>query len=115
MAPINDALAAIKSLEPGEHFLYRAIARQFNVPHSTLSRRHQGRQRLREAKDTDQHKLNPQQELELISYIKDFTKRGLPPTREIVQNFASSIATEPVSDAWVTCFLNQHGHHLISK
>ncbi|KAF1950598.1 hypothetical protein CC80DRAFT_554147 [Byssothecium circinans] len=37
MAPINDALAAIKSLEPGEHFSYRAIARQFNVPHSTLS------------------------------------------------------------------------------
>ncbi|KAF1952887.1 hypothetical protein CC80DRAFT_365918, partial [Byssothecium circinans] len=77
MAPIDDALTANKSLEPGEHFSYRAIAHQFNVPHSTLSRRHQGRQRPREAKDTDQHKLNPQQELELVSYIKDLTKRGL--------------------------------------
>ncbi|KAF1955927.1 hypothetical protein CC80DRAFT_414460 [Byssothecium circinans] len=115
MAPIDDALTANKSLEPGEHFSYRAIARQFNVPHSTLSRRHQGRQRPREAKDTDQHKLNPQQELELVSYIKDLTKRGLPPTREMIQNFASSIATEPVSDAWVTRFLDRHGHHLISK
>ena len=33
-----------------------------------------------------------------MSYIKDLTKRGLPPMREMIQNFTSMIAIEPVSD-----------------
>jgi hypothetical protein len=37
MAPIDDAVAAIELLEPGQHFTYRAIARQFGVLHATLS------------------------------------------------------------------------------
>jgi hypothetical protein len=59
-----------------------------------------------EAERINQQKLNPQQELELVSYIEDFTKRELSSTKEMIQNFASIIATEPVSDAWVTCFLH---------
>ncbi|KAF2821721.1 hypothetical protein CC86DRAFT_249943, partial [Ophiobolus disseminans] len=47
-------------------------------------------------------KLNLQQEAALVQYINDLTKRALPPTRKMVQNFASHIAAEPVSDSWVT-------------
>jgi DNA-binding GntR family transcriptional regulator len=43
MAPIDDAIAAIDLLEPGEDFAYREIARRFNVSHATLTRRHKGR------------------------------------------------------------------------
>ncbi|KAF1999363.1 hypothetical protein P154DRAFT_554831 [Amniculicola lignicola CBS 123094] len=41
------------------------------------------------------------------------TERHIPPTREIVQNFASVIAKEPVSKSWVTRFINRHSIHLI--
>jgi hypothetical protein len=67
-----------------------------------------------EAQRSNQQKLNSQQELELVSYIEDLTKRRLLPTREIIQNFLSTVATEPVSNAWVMHFLYQQGNHLIS-
>jgi hypothetical protein len=38
MAPIDDAIAAIESLEPGEHFTYREIADAHGIQHSTLRR-----------------------------------------------------------------------------
>jgi hypothetical protein len=96
---MNATLTAIELLEPGEKFTYQAIADQFGVQRSTLSQRHQGRQSTLEAQRINQQKLNPQQGLELVSYIEDLTKRGLPPTREMIQNLASMIATEPVSNA----------------
>jgi uncharacterized protein YndB with AHSA1/START domain len=115
MAPIDDAIAAINSLEPGEHFSYRAIARQYGVPKTTLTQRHQGRQRPREAKNTSQLALNPQQEAELVRYIEDLTKKALPPTREMIQNFAAHFNGDGVSESWVTRFLRRHNDHLISK
>jgi hypothetical protein len=36
MAPIDDAIAAIKSLEPGEHFAYRGIAAAHGIECSNL-------------------------------------------------------------------------------
>jgi hypothetical protein len=33
----------------------------------------------------------------------------------MIQNFASEIAAEPVSKAWVRCFVSWHGDHLICK
>ncbi|KAF1975308.1 hypothetical protein BU23DRAFT_409832, partial [Bimuria novae-zelandiae CBS 107.79] len=62
-----------------------------------------------------QQKLTPQQEEELVQYIKRLTERHMPPTREMIQNFASTIAKEPVSESWVTRFINRHSIHLISQ
>ena len=69
----------------------------------------------REAKERDQQKLTPQQEDELVLYIEDLTRRGLPPTRDMVQNFASTIAHERVSESWVTRFYHRHEYNLILK
>jgi hypothetical protein len=33
----------------------------------------------------------------------------------MIQNFASTIAKEPVSESWVTRFINRHSIHLISQ
>jgi hypothetical protein len=115
MAPIDDAVAAIKLLEDGEHFTYQAIANQFGVNRVTLSQRHQGCQRLREAKEADQQCLSPQQEHELVLYIEALPKRGLPPTREMIQNFASDVIKQRVSEAWVTRFLHCNHDKLTSK
>ena len=40
MAPIDDALAAIKVLKPGKDFTYSELAKSYGVDRVTLSRRH---------------------------------------------------------------------------
>jgi len=110
MEPIEASLAAIDSLAPGESISYTEIAKKYGVVRSTLARRHQAITRTRADEGINRRKLSPQQEKELISYIKRPTERGLPPTRAIIQNFAGSIARTSVSlylNRWVgfrNCF-----------
>jgi hypothetical protein len=52
MAPIDNEIAAIELLEPGEHYSYCEVACRFTMLYTTLTQRHKGRQELREAKDT---------------------------------------------------------------
>ena len=106
MAPIDDALAEIESLEPGENLSYSKIADKYGVWRSTLTRRHKAKTRSREEQAIIQQKLSVQQEVELVKYIKGLTKQRLLPTREIIQNFALVVAKEPVSESWVTRFIN---------
>ncbi|KAF1922610.1 uncharacterized protein M421DRAFT_77648, partial [Didymella exigua CBS 183.55] len=46
-------------------------------------------------------KLDPQQEREPCTYIEELTKHHLPPTRQMIQNFAAEIAHKSISDTWV--------------
>jgi hypothetical protein len=115
MDPIQAAIAELESQNEGEKLSYTKLAAKYNIDRSTLSRRHQGLQAPKKTKEQNQLKINPQQELELIRYIEGLTKRGLPPTREMIRNFSSEIAQEPVSESWVTRFINRHDVHLISK
>jgi hypothetical protein len=48
MTPIEAALAAIESLEPGELVNYTFFTNKYGVSQSTLSRRHRGVQRSRD-------------------------------------------------------------------
>jgi hypothetical protein len=57
----------------------------------------------------------PQQELELVAYREELTKRALPPTRAMIRNFASEVAEERVSESWVTRFINRNKDDLVSK
>jgi ABC-type Zn uptake system ZnuABC Zn-binding protein ZnuA len=50
----------------------------------------------RQVKNSKQQKLSPQQEQELVQYIKELTEKCLPPTREMIRNFASTIAKHSV-------------------
>ncbi|KAF1972558.1 hypothetical protein BU23DRAFT_467686 [Bimuria novae-zelandiae CBS 107.79] len=78
MAPIDDALAEIDSLDPSDKLCYTKIANEHGVERLTLSRRHRA--------------LTPQQEAELIKYIKGLIARYLLPIRKIIRNFALIIA-----------------------
>ena len=91
------------------------LAAKYSVDRSTLSRRHQGSQAPQQARTLQKLVLNPQQELELVRYIKTLTERGLPPTREMISNFSSEVARQQLSESWVTRFINRHKIHLISK
>ncbi|KAF1947029.1 hypothetical protein EJ02DRAFT_450004 [Clathrospora elynae] len=70
MSPIEAAAAAIELLEPGDIFTYTAIADAHVVNRVTPSQRHKHSQALRKAQAIKQQKLDPQQELELVQYIK---------------------------------------------
>jgi hypothetical protein len=59
--------------------------------------------------------LSPQQELELVGYIKRLTKRSLLPTREMIRNFSSEVAKRQLEESWVTRLINKHQIYLISK
>ena len=53
MAPIDDALAELELLEPGEEYSYRKIAAKYGVVRSTLTRRHQGLVRPAQVKNSN--------------------------------------------------------------
>lgn len=112
MDPIQAAIEAIESRGPDEDFTYTEVAKRFGVVRSTLTRRHKAQMQPR---DIAHRKIHLQQELELIQYIEDLTKRRMPPTRQIVQNFASSIAKGDVSESWVTRFINRNHIYLTSS
>ena len=115
MDPIEAAITAIEALSPRESFTYKSIAEKYGVNRITLARRHRHSQVSHAAKAVNQRKLNPQQELELVRYIKGLTGKRLPPTRAMIRNFASIIAKTPVSDSWVSRFLTRHSSQLTSR
>lgn len=115
MDPIDEAISAIESHEDGASFSYREAAKRFGVDRTTLSRRHQGKTGSNEAQGKAQQLLSPQQESELIKYLDKCTRRGLPPTREMMQNLAGAVAKRPVSYSWVTRFLRRHPGQIVTK
>lgn len=115
MEPIEAALAAIESLEPGEKPNYTKIAQEYGVVRSTLTRRHQRVSASRNTKAQNQQALHPQQEQELLRYIEQLTKRGLPPTQAMIRRFASDIAKRELGKGWVDWYIQQYKVDLISR
>ena len=97
MSVIDKAIEDLESREPGEQWTYHEVSDKPGCSRSALSRRWRGISRDKNTKCTTQQALTPQQELELVDYIHHLTVNGLPPTREMVQNFASYIAHEELS------------------
>ena len=115
MAPIDEAIADLESREPGERYTLKEISEKYGVDRSTLGRRWRRVTASRDEGYSKQQALSPQQELELVRYIKTLTERGLSPTREMIRNFSSEVARQQLSESWVTSFINRHEIHLISK
>jgi transposase len=115
MEPIQEAIKYLESHEAGDNFSYREVAKRLGVDRTTLSRRHQGKQSTYATKGERQQLLNPQQEHELVLYIERCARRGLPPTREMIANFAETIVKCEVSQSWVTRFLHRHKDMLTIK
>ena len=115
MSSIEAALAAIASLASGEEINYTQIAKTHGVVRSTLTRRHQGVSASRATRYEHQQAIHPQQERELLRYINQLTRRGLPPTRAMIRNFASQIAKKELGVNWVDRFIKRYPDKLISK
>ncbi len=93
---VKDLFAEIESREPGASFSYNQIAKKYGVGRRTLARRHQGQN---QPHTLAHHILHPQQEKELVQYIKRLTERRTPPTRVMIRGFASSLAGKEVSES----------------
>ena len=115
MEPIDAAIDFLKSLDLGEDINYSQIAKKYGVNRSTLSRRWRGIQGPMQSKIEKTRLLNNTQEIKLIKYIETLTNRGLPPTREIIRNFASEIAAKEPEKNWVNRFIKRHEVELISQ
>ena len=112
---LEEALAECDTFASEDEIPWSKIAEKYGVVRLTLTRTWRGETRPRKEKAIAQQKLTPQQETELTKYIEELTARRIPPTREMIRNFASKIAQEAVSESWVTRFINNHSIHLISK
>jgi hypothetical protein len=112
MTGIEEALADCDSITSGDKIPWQRIAEKHGVVRLTLTRRHRRETRSREEVSTSQQNLQPQREAELMKHIEVLTERKLPPTREMVQNYASDIAEHPLSESWVTRFLHRHQDEL---
>jgi hypothetical protein len=74
MNQIEAAIAAIKLLEPGEQFSYCQLAIEFACSRTTLVRRHQGLASSRSTMAENQQAFHPQQEQQLLQYIRKLTE-----------------------------------------
>jgi hypothetical protein len=115
MNSMEAALAAIESLGHGEKLVYAQIARKYGVEPTTLARRHKGASTSLETRFQNQQALHPQQEQELLLYIKQLTRRGLPLTRAMIRNFGSQIARRQLGVNWVDRFIHWYPNELVLK
>ena len=114
MDPLRAALQSLKSLKLGESPNYTQVAKKYGCERSTLSRRHRGVQGTYAAKTENERLLTFTQEKELIIYIDGLTGRGLPPTRQMIRNFASEIAGKEAGKSWVDQFIKRHDINFVS-
>ena len=91
MAPIDDALEELQSLRPGVPFSYTEIANRHGCNRTTLSKRHRGAQGSRAAQYESQRYLTDGQSKTLVQWVNMLTKKGLPPSNEMLRNFAKEI------------------------
>jgi hypothetical protein len=115
MDQVQAAIEAYKSQELGEQLSVQEVADNYGVWRSTMQRRMDGQLVPRAEHTTNTQKLSPQQEDKLVLYIESLTARRLPPTRAVVQNFASEIARKRVSERWVSRFLIRHNDSLTPR
>jgi hypothetical protein len=101
MDSIQAAIEAYESQEPGEQLSIQEVGDNHGVWRSTMQRRIAGQIVPRAEHTTNTRKLSLQQEDELVLYVESLTARRLPPTRAMIQNFASKVAHEWVSERWV--------------
>lgn len=108
--------AALASLELSDSVNYAQTAREYGVDPTTLRRRHKGKQVSRhQATFESKSLLTDVQEQVLISHIKRFSERGIPPTPQMVRNFAAEIGKERPGKNWVYEFNRRHTDELDSR
>jgi hypothetical protein len=85
----------------------RRAASTFNVPHSTLQDRYNGRKTRHEGHAHEQN-LTPAQEEVVVEWVKAMGRRGVPLTQATLRDYASDICGEPIGETWPKRFITRH-------
>jgi hypothetical protein len=88
---LEDALKDARAAGARDELCYQKIADAHSVDCLTLSRYHRGVRGTMQQKIEQQQNLHPHEELELVDYTDQLCKEHLPPTRNMIQHFASII------------------------
>jgi hypothetical protein len=111
----DDMKKALAEVESCSKPNYSEIAEKYGLVRSTLSRRARGETTSREQFQSDKHQcLTNAQERVLINQINRLTNRGIPPTSQMVKNFAEEIIGREVGKNWVGQFCQRHENELKS-
>jgi hypothetical protein len=106
---------ALAELESCSKPNYAALAQKYELDRSTLSRRARGKTTSRQEFQSQVHQcLTNAQERVLINQINRLTERGIPPTSQMVKNFAEEIIGREVGRNWVGQFCRRHQTELKS-
>jgi Tc5 transposase DNA-binding domain len=106
---------ALAELESSSKPNYSAVAKKYGLVRSTLTRRALGETTSRKQFQSDKHQcLTDTQEWVLINQINRLTERGIPPTSQMVKNFAEEIIGRSVGKNWVGQFCRRHQNELKS-
>jgi hypothetical protein len=90
-------------------------AKKYTLVESTLRRRYKGKSLSRTAAISEHRQnLTFAQEEVLIGQINRLTDRGLPPTNQIVRNFAEEILGRSIGKNWAGDFVKRYKGRLIS-
>jgi hypothetical protein len=114
MAPIDEAIADCELRKPRDDRTLTNIAERHDVDRTTLGQSCKGVTGPWQDGYAAQQQLSPQQE-ELVRYLGELNARGLPPTRAMIQNFASNILKKHIGEIWVTHFIRRNRNQFISK
>ena len=101
--------AALAELESSSKPNYTEVAAKYKLRRYALSRRHQGKTTSR-ADYFSNHRqclTNVQEEI-LIDQINRLTNWGMPPTSQMVKNFAEEIIGRSVGKNWAADFCKRH-------
>ena len=111
----QDMEKALAELESSEEPNYTATAKKYKLVPSTLIRRAQFKTTSRAVFQSQVHQcLTNAQERVLINQINRLTDRGIPPTSQMVRNFAEEIIGRDVRKNWTGEFCKRHGSELKS-
>jgi DNA-binding SARP family transcriptional activator len=111
---LDEALAEIESLGPGDTFTYQGFAKKHRVARTTLRKHHLGQAVSRKEASERQLLLNPHEEAEFVQYIRRLTEKHFPPTHQMIINFATPLCRWEPSDTWVTRLLHRHPDDLMT-
>ena len=92
-----------------------AVAKQYQVNRSTLSRRFRNVTVSTANARQDQCLLSSIQESTLIRHLNKLTERSLHPTPAIVRNLAQELAHKEPGKCWTRRFIHRHQNELLSK
>jgi hypothetical protein len=115
MDPIEKAIEDLKSQTLKGRIPYTKTAEKYGVVPTTLRRRYLAETKPRELKNLQQQLLTPEQEKELVKWIKQETQGHQPPARSLVASKASLLAGRDVGINWVHRFYSRHQDQLVYK